>query len=218
MPQIQAPVLLSQRRPGSNIVVEETGIPEDNYKSTKVTVTPSAAAAQDSNGLEAEVTIGKTSERKAGLDRIDFVNNYEETVAPIVPGEKTGGLIITNNVYGGNDADEFTFTVMASTEADGTYSGVEFNGGMSEKITLKNGEMKEIKGLPAYNFIVTQEAKEGYTTEPASLKVEGVIEAGKTQYAKFINTKNDTGVLEISNEVIGGNDADEFTFTGFNRS
>ena len=48
--------------------------------------------------------------------------------------------------------------LQASTGANGTYSGVEFYGGMSEKIILKKGEKKVIKGLPAYNFIVTKAA------------------------------------------------------------
>ena len=109
---------------------------------------------------------------------------------------------------------DITFTKIAGTnQSEATF-------------TLKAGESKLISGLPIgtkYTVYELDANEDGYTTNPTSGKIEGVIEKESSnglapKIAEFVNTKNikiEYGKLTLS-KTVSGNSAStskEFSFT-----
>ena len=119
-----------------------------------------------------------------------------------------GGLTVTKTVAGnaGETGREWHFTVtLDDNSISGPYGGMSFTGGVAT-FTLKHGEQKTARGLPAgisYTVTETEANQDGYTTNPAKGKHTGTIEANKTATAAFTNTKNVYGGLTVTKTVAG---------------
>ncbi len=152
---------------------------------------------------------GKTTEGKA--EWIDYTD------------DPTGDLTVSKTISG-NAAESgrmFSFTVtLSDTAVNGSYGDMSFTNGVAV-FSLKGGESKTAKGLPAaagYTVVEADYSADGYET--AKSGDTGTIAAFKTVTAAFTNTKNveyvpTYGNLTISKNVTGdGGDATKsFTFT-----
>ena len=118
-----------------------------------------------------------------------------------------GGLTVTKTVTGnaGETDKEWNFTVMlGDTSISGTYGDMSFTGGMAT-FTLKHGDRKTARGLPAgisYTVTEAEANKDGYVTTPGGT-IRGNIEANATATAVFTNTRNAYGGLTVTKTVRG---------------
>lgn len=107
------------------------------------------------------------------------------------PSETLGSVKIKKTVVNGNDTDDFTFTASLSglhanssytvttARKNGSTSDKTFNTGASGsgsvQFDLKNGDMAEIKDMPAGSqYIIKEDAAKGYTAK-FSITGDGVI-------------------------------------------
>ena len=131
-----------------------------------------------------------------------------------------GGLVVSKSVVSDVEADkdkDFNFTVtLSDTSINETYgegeNAVTFANGVAT-FTLKNGETKNINGLPkGITYTVAEEEDGNFTT--VSTGETGTITATAAT-AAFTNTRK-TGKVTISKEVVSDAAADKdqiFTFT-----
>ncbi len=201
-------------------VIEERkpGIIYDNTEYT-VTVTVKEGEAESWGDLKAEVSVAKKGAEESEPDtsgEATFANRYA-----------TGNLTVSKTVEGDegdkNKAFNFSVTLYKSdenkaTEVSGSYDdsidGMNFTEGIAT-FTLKHGEHKTAKGLPAglsYTVEETEADKDGYGTFKEGNK--GTIPVDGSATAEFINMKPVAEVtLQGSKKYEGGTLSDElFTF------
>lgn len=125
----------------------------------------------------------------------DVPNEPDVPNAPEVP--KTGSLTVTKQVAGsaGDTERAFAFTVMLSdTGVSGVYGDMTFSGGVAS-FTLRHGESKTAKGLPAgarYSVSERDANQDGYATTSAN--EAGVIAEDATVTAIFVNAKDEADI------------------------
>ena len=127
-----------------------------------------------------------------------------------------GGLTVTKTVAGnaGDTGREWNFTVtLGDTGISGTYGGMRFTGGKAT-FTLKHGEQKAAKDLPAgisYTVTEAEANQDGYTTRATG--ASGRIPAEGTATAAFTNMKSiPRGNLSVSKTVSGSNPSSKTAF------
>lgn len=126
----------------------------------------------------------KTKIDSKGVLNISFTNEYTPT---------KGSLTVSKTVSGeGADAGKaFTFTVtLDNTSVNGTFGEMDFTDGVAV-FTLKHGESRTAKGLPAGTaYVVTESDNDGYTvTKEGDVGTIPVNGAG-TAEASFENHKD----------------------------
>ncbi len=117
----------------------------------------------------------------------NFINHKDPP-----PEKSEGDLVVTKTVEGdaGDINKEFHFTVTLEGDGSnitGTYGGMTFRNGVAE-FTLKHGQSKTAKGLPAglkYTVTETEANQDGYYTYSPGDK--GTIPDGDTARADFVN-------------------------------
>ena len=171
---------------------------------------------------------GYTTSYTGGTIPSDYDGHPDTPVEGLtIVNHKDGSLIVSKTVsgnWGDTDAD-FTFTVTLTGETDagaasetvtGTFATrrtdaggsvtdgtIAFNGGVSSRFTLKDGESLTILGLPAgigYTVTEAEADQNGYTTTGTGWT--GTIPAGGTAEAAFENYRSLEG---------GGGDRTEIT-------
>ena len=127
-----------------------------------------------------------------------------------------GGLTVTKTVAGnaGDKDRKWNFTVTLSDKGiSGDYGDMSFTGGKAT-FTLKHGEQKTARGLPAGidYFVSEAEASQyGYTTQATD--ASGQIPAEGTATAAFTNMKSiPRGNLTVSKTVSGSNPPSKTAF------
>ena len=127
-----------------------------------------------------------------------------------------GGLTVTKTVAGnaGDKGREWNFTVtLSDTGISGTYGGMSFKDGVAT-FTLKHGEQKAARGLPAgidYFVSEAEASQDGYTTRATG--ASGQIPAEGTATAAFTNMKSiPRGNLSVSKTVSGSNPPSKTAF------
>lgn len=127
-----------------------------------------------------------------------------------------GGLTVTKKVAGnaGETDREWNFTVTLSDKGiSGTYDGMSFKDGVAT-FTLKHGEQKTARGLPAgidYFVSEAEASRYGYTTRATG--ASGQIPAEGTATAAFTNMKSiPRGNLSVSKTVSGSNPPSKTAF------
>lgn len=118
--------------------------------------------------------------------RLVFVANWKKAEVPAAEGR----LTVTKTVAGaGADPSlEFSFTVVLDFPLSGQFGGMTFTDGVAA-FPLRHGQSVTATGLPAgIGYTVRETAARGYTT--TSTGASGVIEADKTAFAAFTNTKD----------------------------
>ena len=118
--------------------------------------------------------------------------------AEFVNHKKTGGLKVSKKVLE-NEVDnqkEFTFNVtLSDTSINGTYGDVRFKNGTAT-FTLKNGQSKEIEGLPeGIEYQVTESDNGDY--EIKSSEESGTIRKSENIKVQFINIKDSLAPMRI---------------------
>ena len=143
-----------------------------------------------------------------------------ESTAAFTNSRDEGGLVVSKSVVSDVDADktkDFEFTVtLSDTTINETYgedaNAVTFENGVAT-FTLKDGETKNINGLPkGITYTVVETADDNFTT--VSTGETGTITATAAT-AAFTNTRK-TGKVTISKTVVSDAAADKdqiFTFT-----
>ena len=119
--------------------------------------------------------------------------------------KKEGGLIVSKTVKSDLAADkdqEFTFKVtLSDTTISGTYGDMTFTNGVAT-FTLKGGDTKTAKGLPAnVEYTVLETAADGFTTTPEGGTATGTIVEKETATAEFTNTR-ETGDLTVKKSLV----------------
>ena len=159
---------------------EITGIPVG----TSYTVVEAEA---NQNGYTTTAT-GATGTIK-NQDTTAAFTNTRDTI-PTDPVVKTGSLSVSKTVTGlkGDKTKDFTFLVILGDDGiNGEYGDMTFVGGRAE-FTLRHGERKTARDLPAgVSYSVREEGNEGYSVRKTG--DTGVIQEGKTVYARFTNRK-----------------------------
>lgn len=157
-----------------------TGIPVG----TSYTVVEAEA---NQNGYTTTAT-GATGTIK-NQDTTAAFTNTRDTI-PTDPVVKTGSLSVSKTVTGlkGDKTKDFTFLVILGDDGiNGEYGDMTFVGGRAE-FTLRHGERKTARDLPAgVSYSVREEDNEGYSVRKTG--DTGVIQEGKTVYARFTNRK-----------------------------
>ena len=127
-----------------------------------------------------------------------------------------GGLTVTKTVAGnaGDKDRKWNFTVtLSDTGISGTYGGMSFKDGVAT-FTLKHGEQKAARGLPAgidYFVSEAEASQDGYTTRATG--ASGQIPAEGTATAAFTNMKSiPRGNLTVSKTVSGSNPPSKTAF------
>ena len=127
-----------------------------------------------------------------------------------------GGLTVTKTVAGnaGDKDRKWNFTVtLSDTSISGTYDGMSFKDGVAT-FTLKHGEQKTARGLPAgidYFVSEAEASQDGYTTRATG--ASGQIPAEGTATAAFTNMKSiPRGNLSVSKTVSGSNPPSKTAF------
>ena len=109
---------------------------------------------------------------------------------------KVGQLEVTKSVVGPTTSKAFGFTVtLSDTKVNGVHGDMTFENGVAE-FTLKAGETKTAKDLPAgvtYEVVETEEA--GYT--PTATNATGTIAEGQKATAAFTNTYKAVGQAQL---------------------
>lgn len=131
--------------------------------------------------------------------RVSFTNTRTDSPTPeITPTPAfTGDLTVSKTVKGqaGDMARAFDFTVMLSdTSVNGLYGDLFFENGVAF-FTLRHSEKKTAVGLPAevsYSVMEFSANQDGYAT--SSVGDRGVIKAGTTSNAIFVNAKDEADV------------------------
>ena len=121
---------------------------------------------------------------KGTAGNLTFVANWETVPA--------GALTVTKTVEGepGDLNQEFSFTVaLDDAGINGIYGDMTFTDGVAA-FTLRHGESKTASGLPAgVAYTVTEQANPDYVA--TSDGDTGIIQAGETASAAFINTRRE---------------------------
>lgn len=127
-----------------------------------------------------------------------------------------GGLTVTKTVAGnaGDTGREWNFTVtLGDTSISDIYGDMSFTGGKAT-FTLKHGEQKTARGLPAgidYFVSEAEASQDGYTTRATG--ASGRIPAEGTATAAFTNMKSiPRGNLSVSKTVSGSNPPSKTAF------
>ena len=127
-----------------------------------------------------------------------------------------GGLTVTKTVAGnaGDTGREWNFTVtLGDTSISDIYGDMSFTGGKAT-FTLKHGEQKTARGLPAgidYFVSEAEASQDGYTTRATG--ASGQIPAEGTATAAFTNMKSiPRGNLSVSKTVSGSNPPSKTAF------
>lgn len=127
-----------------------------------------------------------------------------------------GGLTVTKTVAGnaGETGREWNFTVtLGDTSISDIYGDMSFTGGKAT-FTLKHGEQKTARGLPAgidYFVSEAEASQDGYTTRATG--ASGQIPAEGTATAAFTNMKSiPRGNLSVSKTVSGSNPPSKTAF------
>lgn len=127
-----------------------------------------------------------------------------------------GGLTVTKTVAGnaGDTGREWNFTVtLGDTSISDIYGDMSFTGGKAT-FTLKHGEQKTARGLPAgidYFVSEAEASQDGYTTRATG--ASGQIPAEGTATAAFTNMKSiPRGNLSVSKTVSGSNPSSKTAF------
>ena len=202
----------------------------DAEPNTSGTVTFKAKVTEDALTIEGDKLNNKATITVGDKPSVDT------DVVP-VPKPKTGNLTISKTVVASDgeiDANKaFGFTVEAKDKAgnklNGMYSDVQFKDGKAA-FQLKNGESKEIEGLPeGVEYVVTEDNanKDGYTTSVAdgdgnksdgkgTIKAEAMVtEAFTNTYGSVLPSDKPVSLDGMFSKVFTGrtwNKADEFTF------
>lgn len=127
-----------------------------------------------------------------------------------------GGLTVTKTVAGnaGDKDRKWNFTVtLGDTSISDIYGDMSFTGGKAT-FTLKHGEQKTARGLPAgidYFVSEAEASQDGYTTRATG--ASGQIPAEGTATAAFTNMKSiPRGNLSVSKTVSGSNPPSKTAF------
>ena len=127
-----------------------------------------------------------------------------------------GGLTVTKTVAGnaGDKDRKWNFTVtLGDTSISDIYGDMSFTGGKAT-FTLKHGEQKTARGLPAgidYFVSEAEASQDGYTTRATG--ASGQIPAEGTATAAFTNMKSiPRGNLTVSKTVSGSNPPSKTAF------
>lgn len=122
-----------------------------------------------------------------------------------------GNLAVQKTVAGnaGETDREWNFTVaLDDAGISGIYGDMSFTGGKAT-FTLKHGEQKTARGLPAgISYTVTEDKADDYVTTPDGGTIRGEIEANKTATAAFTNTRDVFQSLTVK-KTVGGADGDK---------
>ncbi len=127
-----------------------------------------------------------------------------------------GNLTVQKTVAGnaGDKGREWNFTVtLGDTSISDIYGDMSFKDGVAT-FTLKHGEQKTARGLPAgisYTVTEAEASQDGYTTQATG--ASGQIPAEGTAMATFTNMKNvPRGNLTVSKTVSGSNPPSKTAF------
>ncbi len=189
---------------GEYIIIK--GLPD----TTKYTVTETSSGSTSKttyktgtiDTLNSEVKEGKTFTGSINeINYVEFENDY-------------AALSIEKEVLGhGDKTKDFTFTVtLGDKTVNGTRSGISFTNGVGT-FKLKSGEKKDIFGLPATTYTVSESDNEGYVVHEKNST--GTLVAGTTTAVKFTNyqTRNIKIEKEVSGTAVEGIDDYHFTLT-----
>ena len=190
---------------GEYIVIK--GLPDTTQYTVTETSSGSTSKTTYKTGiidasLDSNETEGKTvKESIKDKNYVEFENAY-------------AALSIEKEVLGhGDKQKEFTFTVtLGDKTVNGTRGGVGFTNGVGT-FKLKNGEKKELLGLPATTYTVEESDNEGYTVYKKNST--GTLTAGTTINVKFTNyqTREIRIEKEVSGTAVTGVDDYHFTLT-----
>lgn len=173
-------------------------------------------------GIPANVTYTVTEEKDDGYvttsvdDKGTIQDNNTATAAFTNTKNVYGGLTVTKTVAGnaGDKNRKWNFTVtLSDTSINDTYGGMSFKDGVAT-FTLKHGEQKAARGLPAgidYFVSEAEASQDGYTTRATG--ASGQIPAEGTATAAFTNMKSiSRGNLTVSKTVSGSNPPSKTAF------
>ena len=175
-------------------------------------------------GIPANATYTVTEEKAdgyvtapdGGTIRGEIEANKTATAAFTNTKNVYGGLTVTKTVAGnaGETDREWNFTVtLGDTSISDIYGDMSFKDGVAT-FTLKHGEQKTARGLPAgisYTVTEAEASQDGYTTQATG--ASGQIPAEGTAMATFTNMKNvPRGNLTVSKTVSGSNPPSKTAF------
>ena len=154
-----------------------------------------------------------------GKNLTDLTALFTGDVTVKVKNDRIVGNLAVQKTVAGNAGDtgrEWNFTVtLGDTSISDIYGDMSFTGGKAT-FTLKHGEQKTARGLPAgisYTVTEAEASQDGYTTQATG--ASGQIPAEGTATAAFTNTKNVYGGLTVTKTVAGnaGDTGREWNFT-----
>ena len=175
-------------------------------------------------GIPANATYTVTEEKAdgyvtapdGGTIRGEIEANKTATAAFTNTKNVYGGLTVTKTVAGnaGDKDRKWNFTVtLGDTSISDIYGDMSFKDGVAT-FTLKHGEQKTARGLPAgisYTVTEAEASQDGYTTQATG--ASGQIPAEGTAMATFTNMKNvPRGNLTVSKTVSGSNPPSKTAF------
>ncbi len=172
------------------------------YTITETVDEDSTEFEYDTSKWTLTVTVTEVGEtlQATGVYTKDGAETTGASIATFTNTRKTGDLTVSKTVTGngGDKTKEFNFTVALDDKTiNGTFGDMKFTNGVA-KFTLKDGESKTAKGLPAgvgYTVTETEANADNYTT-----KYNG--EVGKTNATGTITTAGSTVIVE-NNRVVG---------------
>ena len=210
------------------VTLSDTGISGDyddmSFTGGKATFTLKHGEQKTATGLPAGISYTVTEDKAddyvttpdGGTIRGEIQANETATAAFTNTKNVYGGLTVTKTVAGnaGETDREWNFTVTLSDKGiSGTYDGMSFKDGVAT-FTLKHGEQKTARGLPAGidYFVSEAEASQyGYTTRATG--ASGQIPTEGTATAAFTNMKSiPRGNLTVSKTVSGSNPPSKTAF------
>ena len=119
----------------------------------------------------------------------------EDTATAAFVNERTAGNLRVSKKVTGSEGDKnqaFAFTVeLSDSGINGKYGDMNFINGVAA-IELRHGEWKTATGLPSGIRYEVKEESEGYEVHASG--ETGVIRAGKTVSADFVNAKGEVTV------------------------
>ena len=208
---------------GESIVTDVDQPPDDTLtfnSAGKATISLRHGQKITIEGIPANVTYTVTEDEADGYvttsvdDKGTIQDNNTATAAFTNTKNVYGGLTVTKTVAGnaGDKDRKWNFTVtLGDTSISGIYDDMSFTGGVAT-FTLKHGEQKTARGLPAgIYYTVTEDKADGYTTQATD--ASGRIPAEGTATAAFTNMKSiPRGNLSVSKTVSGSNPPSKTAF------
>ena len=152
-----------------------------------------------------------------GKNLTDLTALFTGDVTVKVKNDRIVGNLAVQKTVAGNAGDtgrEWNFTVtLGDTSISDIYGDMSFTGGKAT-FTLKHGEQKTARGLPAgisYTVTEAEASQDGYTTQATG--ASGQIPAEGTATAAFTNMKSiPRGNLSVSKTVSGSNPPSKTAF------